>query len=91
MPASLAQACAHTGTRLIHTSALGLHAHAKSRFLSSKLLGELAIEASGADYCIVHPSLIDGLRGFGASWLRMLANWPVYLVPRGAVGKYVAF
>jgi len=75
---------------LIHTSALGLHAQAKSRFLSSKLLGEQAIAASGADYCIVRPSLIDGLGGFGASWLRMLASWPVHFVPRGAVGKIAA-
>jgi uncharacterized protein YbjT (DUF2867 family) len=90
MPAALAAACATQGTRLIHTSALGLHANAKSRFLSSKLLGELAIEASGADYCIVRPSLIDGTGGFGASWLRMLANWPVHFVPRGAIGKIAA-
>jgi len=90
MPAALAQACAQMRVRLIHTSALGLHAQAKSRFLSSKLLGEQAIAASGADYCIVRPSLIDGLGGFGASWLRMLASWPVHFVPRGAVGKIAA-
>jgi uncharacterized protein YbjT (DUF2867 family) len=90
MPTALAAACAQNDTRLIHTSALGLHAHAKSRFLSSKLLGELAIQASGADYCIVRPSLIDGMGGFGASWLRMLANWPVHFVPRGAIGKIAA-
>jgi uncharacterized protein YbjT (DUF2867 family) len=90
MPAAIAQACAQIGVRLIHTSALGLHANAKSRFLSSKLLGEQAISASGADYCIVRPSLIDGMGGFGASWLRMLANWPVHFVPRGAVGKIAA-
>jgi uncharacterized protein YbjT (DUF2867 family) len=90
MPAALAAACAQTSTRLIHTSALGLHAHAKSRFLSSKLIGEQAIETSGADYCILRPSLIDGAGGFGASWLRMLANWPVHFVPLGAVGKIAA-
>ncbi|MFM7331648.1 MAG: NAD-dependent epimerase/dehydratase family protein [Brachymonas sp.] len=90
MPAALAQACAQVGVRLIHTSALGLHAQAKSRFLLSKLLGEEAIAASGADFCIVRPSLIDGLGGFGASWLRMLARWPVHCVPRGAVGKIAA-
>ncbi len=90
MPAALAQACAQRGVRLIHTSALGLHAHAKSRFLSSKLRGEEAVCNSGADYCIVRPSLIDGLGGFGASWLRMLASWPVHLVPSGARGKIAA-
>jgi uncharacterized protein YbjT (DUF2867 family) len=90
MPAAVAAACATQGTRLIHTSALGLHAHAKSRFLSSKLLGEQAIQNSGADYSLVRPSLIDGMGGFGASWLRMLASWPVHFVPRGAVGKIAA-
>lgn len=90
MPAALAQACATAGVRLIHTSALGLHEGAKSRFLSSKLRGEQAIQASGADHCIVRPSLIDGVGGFGASWLRMLARWPVHFVPRGATGQIAA-
>ena len=90
MPKALAQACAAAGVRLIHTSALGLHEGAKSRFLSSKLRGEQAIQASGADHCIVRPSLIDGIGGFGASWLRMLASWPVHFVPRGATGRIAA-
>ncbi len=90
MPKALAAACAAAGVRLIHTSALGLHEGAKSRFLSSKLKGEQAIQASGADHCIVRPSLIDGVGGFGASWLRMLARWPVHFVPRGANGRIAA-
>ncbi len=90
MPRALAHACASAGVRLIHTSALGLHEGAKSRFLSSKLRGEQAIQASGADHCIVRPSLIDGLGGFGASWLRMLASWPMHFVPRGATGRIAA-
>jgi uncharacterized protein YbjT (DUF2867 family) len=94
MPRALAQACAARGVRLIHTSALGLHERAASRFLSSKLRGEKALQGIGVthglDYCIVRPSLIDGLGGFGASWLRMLARWPVHFVPRGAVGQIAA-
>jgi uncharacterized protein YbjT (DUF2867 family) len=90
MPAALAKACAQSGVRLIHTSALGLHEGAKSRFLSSKLRGEQAIAASGCDHCVVRPSLIDGLGGFGASWLRMLASWPVHFVPVGATGQIAA-
>lgn len=90
MPAALAQACTQSGVRLIHTSALSLHEGAKSRFLSSKLRGEQAIVASGCDHCIVRPSLIDGLGGFGASWLRMLASWPVHFVPVGATGQIAA-
>lgn len=90
MPAALAQACKQRDVRLIHTSALGLHEGAKSRFLSSKLRGEKAIAASGADYSIVRPSLLDGIGGFGASWLRMLASWPVHFVPVGATGRIAA-
>lgn len=90
MPAALAVSCARQGVRLIHTSALGLHENARSRFLSSKLQGERAVAASGADHCIVRPSLIDGRGGFGAGWLRTLASVPVHFVPRGAQGRFAA-
>jgi len=89
-PAALALACAKSGIRFIHTSALGLHEGAKSRFLSSKLLGEQAIAASGSDYAIVRPSLLDGEGGFGARWLRGLSRSPVHGIPRGARGGIAA-
>ena len=89
-PAALAAACAEARTRFIHTSALGLHDAAKSRFLSSKLFGERAIAASNADYAIVRPSLLDGEGGFGASWLRGLSRWPVHFIPLGARGGIAA-
>jgi len=89
-PAALAVACAGAAIRLIHTSALGLHEGAKSRFLSSKLLGERAIAASGSDYAIVRPSLLDGEGGFGARWLRGLSRSPVHFIPRGARGGIAA-
>lgn len=89
-PAALAVACAGAGIRFIHTSALGLHEGAKSRFLSSKLLGERAIAASGSDYAIVRPSLLDGEGGFGARWLRGLSRSPVHFIPRGACGGIAA-
>lgn len=89
-PGALAKACAALNIRLIHTSALGLHAGAKSRFLSSKLLGEQAIAASGCDYCIVRPSLLDGEGGFGASWLRGLSRSPLHIIPKGASGGIAA-
>lgn len=89
-PAALATACASAGIRFIHTSALGLHEGAKSRFLSSKLLGEKAIAASGSDYCIVRPSLLDGAGGFGASWLRGLSRSPLQVIPLGARGRIAA-
>lgn len=89
-PAALAAACATKGIRLIHTSALGLHEGARSRFLSSKLLGERAIASSGCDYAIVRPSLLDGVGGFGARWLRGLSRFPVHFIPRGACGAIAA-
>ena len=89
-PAALARACAVLNIRLIHTSALGLHEGAKSRFLSSKLLGERAIAGSGCDYSIVRPSLLDGEGGFGASWLRGLSRSPLHIIPRGARGGIAA-
>ena len=89
-PAALAKACAALSIRLIHTSALGLHEGAKSGFLSSKLRGERVIAASGCDYSIVRPSLLDGEGGFGASWLRGLSRSPLHMIPRGARGGIAA-
>ena len=89
-PAALALASATAGIRFIHTSALGLHEGAKSRFLSSKLLGERAIAASGSDYAIVRPSLLDGEGGFGARWLRGLSRSPLHAIPRAARGGIAA-
>jgi len=89
-PAALAQACAAANIRLVHVSALGLSANASSRFLRSKFAGEQAITASGADYSIVRPSLLDGVDGFGSRWLRRVANWPIQCVPADACGRIAA-
>jgi uncharacterized protein YbjT (DUF2867 family) len=89
-PAALAMACRELGLRFIHVSALGLDASARSRFLRSKLAGEAAIRDSGADWRIVRPSLLDGEGGFGASWLRRVARWPLQPVPADAVGRIAA-
>jgi NADH dehydrogenase len=90
-PAALARDCARLGLeRLIHVSALGLHAGARSAFLTSKLRGEQAIKAGGTDWTIVRPSLLDGEGGFGARWMRMVACWPVHFVPAEAKGRIAA-
>jgi NADH dehydrogenase len=86
-PAALAAACARTARRLIHVSALGLHPHARSGFLTSKLAGERAVAASGANYSIVRPSLLDGEGGYGALWFRRVARWPLHLLPADARGR----
>lgn len=89
-PAALAKACRKRGVRLIHVSALGLGAPIRSGFLRSKRAGEQAIRSSGADWQIVRPSLLDGEDGFGATWLRRVARWPVHPVPADARGKLAA-
>ncbi len=89
-PTALAQACAAANIRLVHVSALGLSATASSRFLRSKFAGEQAISASGADFSIVRPSLLDGVDGFGSRWLRRVADWPIQMVPADARGRIAA-
>ena len=86
-PAALAVACRARDIRLIHVSALGLDAPARSGFLRSKQSGEAALRRSGADWQIVRPSLLDGDGGYGALWLRRLARWPVHPVPADAGGR----
>jgi uncharacterized protein YbjT (DUF2867 family) len=86
-PAALALACERMGLRLVHVSALGLRAESRSAFLYSKWMGERAILASGADYSIARPSLLDGEGGFGARWLRRVAHWPVHFIPTQARGR----
>ena len=86
-PRALAGACTHAAIRLIHVSALGLQPRARSGFLTSKLAGERAVAASGADYSIVRPSLLDGEGGYGALWFRRVARWPVHPVPADARGR----
>ncbi len=89
-PRALAQACAASGARFVHVSALGLHQHAGSRFLTSKLRGETAIARYGQDWAIARPSLIDGDGGFGAAWFRGVARLPIFVVPADARGKIAA-
>ena len=86
-PAALAEACHRCGLRIVHISAMGLDADVRSRFLRSKRDGEAALRASGADWHIVRPSLLDGDGGFGARWIRRVARWPVHPLPRGATGR----
>ena len=65
-PTALARTCRELPKRFVHVSALGLHADARSRFLTSKLAGEVAIKTSGGHWAIVRPSLLDGEGGCGA-------------------------
>jgi NADH dehydrogenase len=90
-PAALAEACRRDGRRLVHVSALGLQSPMRSGFLRSKADGENALRASGADCCIVRPSLLDAeAGGYGAAWLRRVARWPVHALPADATGRIAA-
>lgn len=89
-PAALAAACERRRLRLVHVSALGLRRDARSAFIRSKAAAERAIAATGADYSIVRPSLLDGDGGYGAAWLRRVARWPVHVYPAGARGRIAA-
>lgn len=84
--AALAAACATRGVRLVHVSALGLGAPARSGFLRSKRDGEQALMASGADWWLARPALLDGDAGFGADWIRRVADWPLHPLPADARG-----
>ena len=88
--AALAAACQRAGVRLVHVSALGLEHPARSRFLRSKRDGEAALRASGADWRIARPSLLDGNGGYGAHWIRRVARWPLQVLPADATGRIAA-
>ena len=89
-PEALAAACKRGGKRFVHVSALGLDEPARSRFLTSKLAGEQAIRRVGGDWILARPSLLDGVGGFGASWLRGVARLPVFVAPADARGRIAA-
>ncbi|MEM9304008.1 MAG: NAD-dependent epimerase/dehydratase family protein [Pseudomonadota bacterium] len=89
-PAALAEACRERSKRLVHVSALGLDKPARSRFLTSKLAGEKAIQVAGGNWILARPSLLDGAGGFGAAWLRGIARLPFFLGPIGATGRIAA-
>lgn len=86
-PAAIAQACAAEGKRFIHVTALGLTDQAGSGFITAKLDGEIRISQIVGETCIVRPSLLDGVDGFGSRWLRRVAQWPVHFIPADAAGN----
>ncbi len=89
-PEAIAATCAALGKRFVHVSALGLNGKMRSRFLTSKVAGELRVRNSGADWIIARPSLIDGEGGFGARWLRGISRLPLYAAPMDARGLIAA-
>ena len=86
-PIAIASACAMLDKRFVHVTALGLSATASSGFITAKLAGEQGIATVGGEVCIVRPSLLDGVDGFGSRWLKRVAQWPVHFVPADATGR----
>ncbi len=86
-PIAIASACTTLGKRFVHVTALGLSEAASSGFITAKLAGERGIAEVAAETCIVRPSLLDGVDGFGSRWLRRVAQWPVHFVPADATGR----
>ena len=86
-PIAIASACAMLDKRFVHVTALGLSATASSGFITAKLAGERGIATVGGEVCIVRPSLLDGVDGFGSRWLKRVAQWPVHFVPADATGR----
>lgn len=89
-PTALAAACKSQRKRFVHVSALGIEQPARSRFLTSKRAGETGIHEHGDDWIIARPSLLDGVGGFGARWLRGVSRLPFFVVPADAKGRIAA-
>ncbi|MGM9491264.1 SDR family oxidoreductase [Ideonella sp. YS5] len=84
-PSALFEACAQAGVRrVIHFSALGADAHARSRYHLSKRAGDEALVARGLDSVVLQPSLVFGLDGKSSRLFLQLAAAPVHFVPDGA-------
>jgi len=84
----IAGACADLDIRFVHISALGLTNPFESRFTRTKLAGETALRESDANWALVRPSLVDGDGGFGASWFRRVAKWPIQFIPASSKGEF---
>jgi uncharacterized protein YbjT (DUF2867 family) len=77
-PRALIQACEAAGVRrLVHISAVGADAEARTAYARSKRATEALIEASGLDWVILRPSLVMARAVYGGTALmRGLAAFP---------------
>ena len=57
---NIAEACAASGARLVHMSALGANPESASAYARSKAAGEMAVREVKPDATIVRPSLVFG-------------------------------
>lgn len=84
-PAALYRACAEAGIRrVVHISAIGADADARSDFSRSKHALEQHLAASDLDWVILRPAVVVGRAAYGGSALfRGLAALPILPVPAG--------
>lgn len=78
---TLGDACAKKQIPIVHISAMCIEQTEYSKFSGSKLCGENALMASGANCWILRASLVEGEGAFGWSWFKRTAQWPVPFVP----------
>ena len=71
----------------MHVSALGIDLSVHNEFSLSKLRGEQAIASSGCRASIVRASVVDAPDGYGSGWFHRVAQWPLRLLPAGAVKR----
>lgn len=84
---ALAHACRARHISLVHMSALGIDGQSENPYMLSKLRGEEGIVKSQCTGAIVRTSVVDAPDGYGSGWLHRVANWPVWLMPAGAIHK----
>ncbi|MBO9477586.1 SDR family oxidoreductase [Shimia sp. R11_0] len=78
----LAQAAKHTGSRVVHISAVGADTQATTDFLRTKAQGDAILAQSGADHVILRPAMVLGRDAYGGSaLLRACAALP-WIMPR---------
>jgi len=77
-PATLGNAAALLGIRVVQISAVGAREDAATPFMASKARGDAALLRSGADVVVLRPGLVLGQAAYGGSLLlRMLAAVPL--------------
>jgi uncharacterized protein YbjT (DUF2867 family) len=77
-PAALFRACAKRGVKkVIHISAMGCEANAKSAYQATKLSAERLLQELPLDWVVVRPSLVYGDDSPSSALFRLFARLPV--------------
>ncbi|WP_459615420.1 SDR family oxidoreductase [Bordetella sp. 2513F-2] len=83
-PGALFRACVAAGVpRVVHLSALGADAHARTPYHRSKAAGDSLLASLPLSAAIVQPSLVYGAGGASAAMFDTWASLPVWFLPAG--------